>query len=1457
MPTDTHTPRVYLPNIFDLKRLFTNPLQCDSSTKVGFDHGSTVLIAGAPGLGRTVISLSLVRDLLCQYDDSKLYYVTTEMNHEALERRYRNYGWFVKGDAYFSTKERCRIVHVAEDELPQPTRGAGVLISKVVNEIRSDRHQILRSRQTSTASSRAATEVDSHEKLPAFVIVDSVTALLKDSQTFGDRRRNVQELIVGLKKAIGDEDLALVFLTSEEVAAQIPAEIHLADVVFEVGFEDTGSGSRLRTLEVTKCHGRYLPLGQHTWATINQQNAIGVIASEDLLDHVKEIATRSATIVKGTPTWGTLVVFPRPRFPAIGEMNRNGDSDAGLIRQQMVSTGIPGLDAMIRGASEYWSQSAGQALQQFPTASLFPGSTTIFIGCSGTGKTTALLQILHSVEPQEARIARRRTLWRSVDPEWRKNDDAWRTTCKQITDHDTLCKLDPRGDRTAEEQYSDHSLYVTFENRPSRVRHWFPQDNDWKKALAGVHRACHMLYRRRANLDFNALLAEIEFIIKRHQIRRVAIDGLSDLLSTHSPAVFARMTEALLLTIRATGAKREPVSIFIGLESDVSSLNSAALQAISFAADNVVALRNISLNDEHRKTIQVIKARGHSPDPQIREIIVTGNSRYPLRVVPGLEDYSGLHSAEPEPVRVAIQLLAENPAENRCNQLLLDRLCRQFGHPIDAFQFSRPEIQATLADMAAGSMRIPFADVKILSIDEWLIRDLRIEAADACRRQTLADAPLGSAAVTPPLLQLDRSPVVNQHRESRLSHSDTYRPPSDFWFFETEKATQLIFHPPAVKDTHGIPSSDRKGREAKQEQAGTIEPQLVALPNYLDYGMFCINPRLAQNFSKLPSKLNWPDCVSLLPRQWGLATADGWFYRPRSGGPTLVDWMRSFLHAPPTSPEPHGNTTDEQERDRDRPQREQLYGFSFDMETPVSTACAFLEFCWAFGAPEDFLVRGIEQQADNRSRDAATQALLFLQFLVLEELMPARAKHADSARSLFSRHWYSSLQDVMVADDSPVIDDEGSDVAACGAALIPLPYLPVGAYRRIDDPDPRRWRCPEAVQHAVYDILMRMRRHVSRVCASIRYRTESPTSRNSVEADTLRRKLASVANSLSKRAQKYSDGSPGWENINEMITDVKRQCQYCETQLDAIIAFSTTPEAQQIFPVGKGFSAPPQSSFSRVIYPYPDTDTAKNREFQYLAAAQWMDIRDILAVCDWARFRVRMIREECRALLLAHRSLTGPQTEAKGYPVVTALTGYSCEGSWLLGVDSRTHSPNLAKRIIDEIASEHTTDDRGALGAGIPSRKDFYDHHGAEPVPNIGRDDLTWADFLKQIASAACRRERTVCSHVRKSLLFDHLDHLVQHALLVAFKLQTKYRDDRGTVVKQVQDLTARLITGLFDFVESEMRRAVPNPPDDSPGNRAKETFEIPCLTCATPQICRKALRAQSRALRHRSEHEM
>ena len=704
--------RLPSPKIYHFGALFKDPPPGQPGH--GFLEGSTILVTGRPGAGKSFFALSLVREQIRAYHAAhkderlRLLFVGVGMSESDLEERYKAFGWITRTDNY---PVELAVVSVDETTLPQPAAGADELINPILTKLR----------KYSTATG--------HGKSAVFVVFDSLTSLVKGSQSPGERQRYIHEMVSLTKKYLA-KDKKLCILTADATDSPDdgirPERETAADFVFHLTYRESGGGRVARVLDVRKCpENTPLLIGQHSWEALHDGNLHEVIAPYWLRKHVLELHKD-----RETPNWGAIYISPHLSLPAVGLLQ--GAERPRLVevdRTTAISCGIPGLDEMLAGDQDYWAKPTrallNSARNEHSPGGLFRGSVTFLMGRAGTGKSNSCLQFLLASGPTQLK----------------------------------------------------RCLYVNFENLFSQILAWYPGSQQRKDELLRIR----TLYRRRSQFDFAHLAGELLFLIQHHKIERIAFDGLTDLASANNPQQFELLVEELVALVRQANhnlrARLEPpyradrvnllaiatnllrdrlrvlrievearqaaavllglinapdvdlaltnaatellrvtqgpreaiepgvratlhhftsaspaslrnqvrlidaeierlrfITIYIALETEPDSVAVARYEQKDSPADNVIVFRQVTINDERRKTVEVRKARGRAPDRQVREIIVHGQDNFPLRIVPGLDNYRRLADGPPEPVRVALQLIGENPTAVACNRQLTARL---------------------------------------------------------------------------------------------------------------------------------------------------------------------------------------------------------------------------------------------------------------------------------------------------------------------------------------------------------------------------------------------------------------------------------------------------------------------------------------------------------------------------------------------------------------------------------------------------------------------------------------------------------------------------------------------------------------------------------------------------------------------------------------------------------------
>ena len=287
MGNDSEAPDYYPPNLFDCRSLF---LERPGKENWGFPAHSSVLLEGPPGSGKTFMALSFARSVLfkgkaeegnhpCLRDNHVIYYISAELNEKRLIRNFRQTGWFGEEDTAFkgwNKRPDARFALItARVDLNRPVPNSEELINQLLVQLKKNH-------------SRRCTD-NTH----AIIIVDSLTALLRDCAHEGDRRRQTHEFIHRLTTVFGEDQLALTFFISEESKEEsrsTSVEDYVVDFVFRLGMNKTAGGRRLRVFEVIKSHGAHLHQGMHTWAMITKEGAKGVLSQTELIGDLERLS---------------------------------------------------------------------------------------------------------------------------------------------------------------------------------------------------------------------------------------------------------------------------------------------------------------------------------------------------------------------------------------------------------------------------------------------------------------------------------------------------------------------------------------------------------------------------------------------------------------------------------------------------------------------------------------------------------------------------------------------------------------------------------------------------------------------------------------------------------------------------------------------------------------------------------------------------------------------------------------------------------------------------------------------------------------------------------------------------------------------------------------------------------------------------------------------------------------
>ena len=197
-----------LPHIFQLELLFKHRPELSLNIRkipfrdtVGFPRGSTIMLTGQPGAGKSFFALSLIREQIYAIVrkspsteiQAELIYIGVGFDRDFLEHRYRAFGWF---DEFDKINFNVTAISVDETVLPLPTKGTEDLLNLIISKLRN------------------------HLKSPTvppnvFVVIDTLGKLVKGSLSAGDRQRSIEELLSRIRASVGVDRKALCVLIDD------------------------------------------------------------------------------------------------------------------------------------------------------------------------------------------------------------------------------------------------------------------------------------------------------------------------------------------------------------------------------------------------------------------------------------------------------------------------------------------------------------------------------------------------------------------------------------------------------------------------------------------------------------------------------------------------------------------------------------------------------------------------------------------------------------------------------------------------------------------------------------------------------------------------------------------------------------------------------------------------------------------------------------------------------------------------------------------------------------------------------------------------------------------------------------------------------------------------------------------------------------------------------------------
>ena len=190
----------------------------------GFLEGDAVLLAGAPGTGKSTLGMQFLYEGIMRYDEPGLF-ITFEEFPQQIYRDALNFGWDFRS---LEEEDKLKVLGTSHDLLYQDIKRHEGLFPKMFREIGAKR-----------------------------VVVDSITHFMRMASDQGELREIIYGLINALKRE-GLTPLLLRELVEGEVLGTVPEE-YTADTVLHLTMERI-NGQRMRFIEVLKSRGsRHVP----------------------------------------------------------------------------------------------------------------------------------------------------------------------------------------------------------------------------------------------------------------------------------------------------------------------------------------------------------------------------------------------------------------------------------------------------------------------------------------------------------------------------------------------------------------------------------------------------------------------------------------------------------------------------------------------------------------------------------------------------------------------------------------------------------------------------------------------------------------------------------------------------------------------------------------------------------------------------------------------------------------------------------------------------------------------------------------------------------------------------------------------------------------------------------------------------------------------------------------------